>query len=59
MIEESTRSTVRKTDPVPDGNPSECTCYTDCNEDSHSGRLHQHEDDPCPIHDESVSPIVG
>lgn len=38
---------------------NECTCYTDCRSDSYSGRLHQHEDEPCPIHDESVSPMVG
>jgi hypothetical protein len=38
---------------------TECTCYTDCRSDSHSGRLHQHEDEPCPIHDESESPMVG
>lgn len=43
----------------PNLDPSECTCYMDCREDSHSGHLHQHEDEPCPIHDESESPIVG
>jgi hypothetical protein len=48
--------------PLDDDTPelqNECTCYTDCRKDSHSGHLHQHEGEECPIHDESESPLVG
>jgi hypothetical protein len=29
---------------------ADCECYYDCRADSHTGRWHQHEDDPCPVH---------
>lgn len=59
MAYKPTTFTEKWPGPQPEDDPDECTCYTDCNEDSHSGQLHQHEDEPCPVHDESVSPIVG
>ncbi len=36
---------------------SNCTCHHTCEQDSHSGDWHQHEDDPCPVH--PSAPIVG
>lgn len=30
----------------------ECTCYHDCGHCTKSGRWHQHDDEPCPIHSE-------
>jgi hypothetical protein len=36
---------------------NDCTCYLDCREDSHSGRWHQHEGEPCPVHPDA--PVVG
>jgi hypothetical protein len=36
---------------------NDCTCYLECRADSHSGRWHQHEDDPCPAHPDA--PMVG
>lgn len=35
----------------------ECTCHHTCSADSHSGRWHQHEDEPCPVH--PAAPMVG
>jgi hypothetical protein len=31
-------------------NAADCTCYHNCEQDSHSGAWHQHEDEPCPVH---------
>jgi hypothetical protein len=38
---------------------ADCTCYHTCGDDSKSGAWHQHEDEPCPVHDESIAPMVG
>ncbi len=35
----------------------DCNCYKDCHADSQSGNWHQHEDEPCPVHD--TAPMVG
>jgi hypothetical protein len=35
----------------------DCTCYLTCDDDSHSGKWHQHEDEPCPAHPDA--PVVG
>lgn len=35
----------------------ECLCYRDCGQDSLSGRWHQHEGEPCPVHPDA--PEVG
>ena len=37
--------------------PSDCTCYYGCGDDSLSETWHQHEDDPCPVHPNA--PMVG
>lgn len=38
-----------------------CTCVEFCNQGrhpcSHSGELHQHEDDPCPVHPDRA--VIG
>ena len=34
-----------------------CACYFECRKDSHSGRWHQHEEEPCPVHPDAV--MVG
>lgn len=28
----------------------DCTCFHDCGTCSKTGRFHQHEQDPCPVH---------
>ena len=35
----------------------DCTCYLECRADSHSGRWHQHESEPCSVHPNA--PMVG
>ena len=34
-----------------------CTCHFECRQDSHSGRWHQHEDEPCSVHPDA--PMVA